>query len=496
LSKYPLLISADFETGTGMRLRDTLSFPWNMAVAATGDPGFAEKIGVVTGREARALGVRQVFAPVLDINDNPANPVINVRSYGEDPETVLRFGRAFTEGLQSERVIATAKHFPGHGNTSVDSHRGLPEIPFTREQFESNELVPFRGVIDAGVASVMIAHISLPALDGEKIVPREDRVQGNYADTEVVTEAATVPATLSAPIVTGLLKEDLGFKGLVVTDALDMAGLTIYFSQEEAAVRALLAGNDILLKPEDATRAIEGLRRALQDGRIPKERLDEAVLKQLAWKYELGLFEDRIAPLDAIDGIVASKAAEDLADRIADAAVTLVENRNGALPLKGGKKIFLLCVTNAPDYAFVGSSFARALGELGFEVERAAIDERSGAEGAQEAVQKAKSADQVIIALFGRVRSGAENSAGLPVVGETAITRILAERTDAVSVSFGNPYLINSFPKMGAYVVAYGDMESLQKAAAEKIAGSSEFRGRLPISLNAAYPKGTGAPVR
>jgi len=496
ISKYPLLISADLESGTGMRFRDTVSFPWNMAVAATGNPEFAREIGAVTGREARALGVRQVFAPVVDINNNAANPVINVRSYGEDPETVLNFGRAFVDGLQSQEVIATVKHFPGHGDTSVDSHRGLPEVAISLDQLEKGELVPFRGTIEAGAASVMVGHISLPSLDDEKIVPREDRGEGSYAKTEVVTTAGTIPATLSKPIVTDLLKARMGFKGLVVTDALDMAGLTIYFSQEEAAVRALLAGNDILLKPENAAGAIRGLKRGVSEGRIPVELLDEAVLKQLAWKFELGLFYNRTTPLDAIDGIVASGEAEALSARIADSAVTLVENRNQAVPLKNDLKVLLLCVTNGADYAFAGNSFAGALRGQGFGVERVAIDERSGEKEIAAATQLAETADRVIIALFGRVRSGAENSAGIPAAGETAINRILAMRSDTVSVSFGNPYLIDSFPEMGAYIVAYGDMESLQKATALKIAGVSPFIGKLPISLNSKYPKGTGLSSR
>ena len=491
-AKIPLLISADFETGAGMRMSETVNFPWSMAVAATGDPSLARRMGSVTGREARALGVHQVFAPVLDINDNPLNPVINVRSFGEDPETVSMFGVAFAEGIQSERVIATAKHFPGHGNTSVDSHRGLPEIDLPLDALRGNEFVPFVKAIDAGIASVMVSHIAMPALDDERVEPRPERMPSTDTDSEVVTEASSIPATLSKPIVTGILREQMGFDGLVVTDALGMAGLTIYFGPEEAAVRALLAGNDILLKPDDAALAIRGLREAFANGRISRHLIDAAVLKQLAWKAELGLFRRKLTPLSAIDGIVSSNETVKLSDEIAEKAITLVENRSRSLPLKEGARVFLLAVTNGPDYFSAGRTFASTLTSLGYRVERQAIDQRSGAKESSDAIGTAKKADAVIVALFGRVRSGAEESIGLPSEGKNALEQILEARPDTISVAFGNPYLINSFPAMNCYVVGYGDMVSLQKAAARKISGRSEFRGLLPVSLSGKYPKGSG----
>ncbi|REJ78218.1 MAG: hypothetical protein DWQ47_01785 [Acidobacteria bacterium] len=492
LAPYPLLISADFETGVGMRLTDTVNLPWNMAFAAAGDPELARKAGEITGREALAVGVRQVFAPVIDINDNPYNPVINVRSYGQDPGLVLALGKAFADGVQSRRVIATAKHFPGHGNTTVDSHRGLPEIDRPIEKLEKNELVPFKGLIEGGVASVMVSHISMPALDPQAIEPIRTREKGAYGDSEIVTGAGTVPATLSRPIVTELLKGEMKFEGLVVTDAMDMAGLTIYFEQKEAAVRALLAGNDILLKPEDAATAIQGLRDALETGRIPIRAIDEAVLKQLAWKFELGLFKHRQTSLDTIDGIVSSAETADLAARVADGAITLVENRNDSVPLRKKGTVFVLCVTNGFDHVSAGRSFVSELAAERFEVQRMAIDERSGPEAAAASLKLASDADHVIIAMFGRVRSGAPNSIGLPETGVSAIKQILSARSDTISVSFGNPYLINDFSDMGAYVVAYGEMQSLQKAAAEKIIGSSEFKGRLPVDISSKHKRGTG----
>jgi beta-N-acetylhexosaminidase len=248
-AKIPLLISADFETGVGMRFEETVNFPWNMAIAATGNVDFARRQGEITAREAKALGVRWNFAPTSDVNNNADNPVINVRSYGENPADVARFASAFMSGLQSENVLATAKHFPGHGDTAVDSHRGLPIIDLPKSRLEQIELVPFKTVVDNGVGSIMVAHISLPQIDPTEVKPLKQSIKAAYTESEVVSQNATIPSTLSPAVVTGMLRKEMGFDGLIVTDAMDMSGLTIYFNQDEAAVRALLAGADVILKP-------------------------------------------------------------------------------------------------------------------------------------------------------------------------------------------------------------------------------------------------------
>src|SRR5262245_27948912 len=228
LARYPLLVSADLEAGAGMRFDDTVNFPWNMAVAATGNPDFARRQGEITAREARALGVQQIFAPVVDVNNNAANPVINVRSYGEDPTDVARFAAAFTQGAQSAGVIATAKHFPGHGDTAVDSHRGLPEINVGRDRLNSVELVPFQSAVNAGVGSVMVGHIALQQIDSTPVKPLPKTIKGKPVDTdedgEVIDEKGTMPATMS-PVMGGILRNDMKFQGMIVTDALSMSGL-------------------------------------------------------------------------------------------------------------------------------------------------------------------------------------------------------------------------------------------------------------------------------
>ena len=306
-ANIPLLMSLDAETGIGMRFEDATNFPWAMAVTATGEPEYARRMGVVTGREARAIGIQHVYAPVFDVNNNAANPVINVRSFGEDPQDVARFGVAFAEGIQSQRVIATAKHFPGHGDTAVDSHRGLPIIDYSRQRLEQTELMPFRKAVESGIGAVMIAHIALPQIDDEEVKPLKNFIQGDAEHgAEIVNQSATIPATLSAKVQTDLLRNEMGFKGLIVSDAMSMSGLTIYFTQEEAGVRAFLAGTDILEKPADVDAMLRGLKAAVASGRIPMSRLDDSVRRQLAWKHELGLFKERITPLDEIDRIVSN----------------------------------------------------------------------------------------------------------------------------------------------------------------------------------------------
>ena len=491
-AETPLLISADYETGAAMRFEDTVYFPWNMAIAATGNPEFARREGVIAAREARALGVRWALAPTVDVNNNAANPVINVRSYGENPADVARFSVAFSEGLQSENVLATAKHFPGHGDTATDSHRGLPVIDFPRVRFEQVELVPFKATIDSGIGSVMIAHISLPQIDQTRIEPLKKSIKPSYTETEIITNAITTPASLSPNVVTQMLKKDLNFDGLIVTDAMDMSGLTLYFNQDEAAVRAILAGADVLLKPASVDATIKGLKDAVASGRISEQRINESARKVLAWKYQLGLAENKITPLDAIDKTVSGEETRQLTNEIADKAITLVKKENGVLPLDKTKKVFLLGLSNGEDRAFVANTFQRTLRQAGINFETVILDERSTEEEANAAGRKASEADIILAGLFGRVRTGSTNSAALPKAGAKVLRELLESDKKVINVSFGNPYLLNNFPEMKTYIVAYGDMPSLQRATARALLGEIGFSGKLPISLTENYPRGTG----
>jgi beta-glucosidase-like glycosyl hydrolase len=467
-----------------------------MALAATGNPDFARRQGEIVAIESKALGIQQVFAPVVDVNNNADNPVINVRAYGESPEDVARFAVAFTQGLQNRNVLATAKHFPGHGDTNVDSHRGLPVINLSRERLEKVEFAPFREVIKAGVGSVMISHISMPQIDSTVVKPLKEAPRNAYGDSAVATEGTTMPATLSSNVIQQILKKEMNFDGLIVTDAMDMNGLTLYFQQDEAAVRALLAGNDILLKPSSTDTAIRGVKEGVKSGRIPEARLNEAVRKQLAWKYELGLGKQKITPIEAIDTLVSSPQTRQLTEEISVNAITLVKDEGRALPIAKGKKAVLVCITNGEDRFVVGTSFLYALRGLGLNVERVVIEERSSEKEIREAISKAQKADMVITGLYGRVRSGAKNSVGLPESGAKVLREVLKSNPNTINVSFGNPYLLQNFPEMRNYIVAYGDMTALQRAAARGIMGTIDFHGKLPITISETYPRGAGIQLK
>lgn len=502
LARYPLLISSDLEAGAGMRFDDTVNFPWNMAVGATGNPDFARRQGEVTAREARALGVQHVFAPVVDVNNNAANPVINVRSYGEDPTEVARFAAAFTKGAQSAGVIATAKHFPGHGDTAVDSHRGLPEIDVTRARLNSVELVPFQAAVDAGVGSVMVGHIALPQIDSTSIKPLPKAVKAKPVDTdeagEVIDEKAYMPATMS-PVMGGILRNDLNFHGMIVTDALSMSGLTIYFTQSEAAVRALEAGADMLLKPADVEAAFNGVRDAVKSGRLTEKRIEESARKILAAKYDLGLVNQRLTPIDTIDRTVSGREAGRLAAEIAEHAITLVRDEDKLVPLtalKPDARVLNIAITNGDDRLVVAGPFVSRLARSGRKVETIALDDRSTEQEVQKTIELAKSADLIIASLYGRVRSGQARSVGLPDSGAQVLNALIGGKTPVVGISFGNPYLLQSFSGLRTYLVAYGDMPSLQQAAARALLGEIDIVGQLPISLPGLYPRGTGIQLK
>lgn len=497
LAKYPLLISGDFETGVGMRFEDTTNFPWTMAVGATGDPSIARRQGAIVARESRAMGVHHVFAPVADINNNADNPVINVRSYGEDPQEVSKFVTAFSEGLQAGGVLATAKHFPGHGDTAVDSHRGLPNINHSLEQLEKNELIPFRALVKSGVGSIMVAHIALPQVDKTEIKPLEK--PGAQPDVEhgaeVVTDAMSVPSTLSPIIMKDILQKDMGFNGLIVTDALSMSGFTLYVKDTEGPALSFIAGADILLKPVDIDSAVKGMKDAVAAGKITEARLDQSVRKILAAKYQLGLMKDRIAPLEKIDSVVSSNETLQLANEIARKAITLVRDEDKLLPLKDvkNKKVFLLAISNGDnDRNSVSNSLATSLRQGGATIEVMGLDGRSTKEEAGAALAKAAKSDIVIVGMYGRVRSGSKNSTGLPEASSNMLKQLLKSDKPVIGAAFGNPYFLNVFPEFRTYIVAYGEMSMLQRATGDGIMGKQPFTGKLPITLPGLAPRGTG----
>jgi beta-N-acetylhexosaminidase len=311
---------------------------------------------------------------------------------------------------------------------------------------------------------------------------------------EIIEEKTTLPATLS-PIVGRLLRNDLEFRGLIVTDALSMSGLTIYFNQDEAAVRALEAGADMLLKPADPDAAFRGVLAAVKSGRLTEKRIEDSVKRNLAAKYDLGLVKQRITSLDEIDRRVSSVEAVTLARQIAEQAITLVRDEDKLIPLarlKPDAKIFNLAITNGDDRNWITNQFVAAISRSGRKIETVVLDERSSEMEATAAVEKAKSADLVIASLYGRVRSGQARSVALPESGSRALSTLIKAGIPVLGISFGNPYLLLSFPELRTYLVAYGDMPSLQQAAARAVLGETDIKGKLPISLPGLYPRGTG----
>jgi beta-glucosidase-like glycosyl hydrolase len=490
LAKTPLLIAADLEAGVGMRFEDTTYWPWAMAVGATGDPSLAERQGRIVAREARALGLNQIYAPVADVNSNPGNPVINVRSYGEDAREVARFVAAFVRGVEGEGVLATAKHFPGHGDTATDSHRSLPILDVPRERLEAVELLPFRAAIAAGVSSVMIAHVSLPGLDPTAAPPLRANAPRENPYTRDATEAAgeaTVPASLSGAIIEGLLRRDLGFRGLVVADALDMGSIMNHYDPGEAAVRALLAGADLIPKSPDTNAAMAGVRRAVETGRIPMERLDRSVERILTAKARLA------APRpddERIFRFVDRPEHRAVAEEIAARSLTLVREAPGALPLPREWRVVHLIVSDAG--SSVGETLDRGLAtRLAFPPETFVLDRGSREEDLAPILEAASRSDVVLLSLFVRFRTGQGNLALPPLARET-VSRLLTAGSRVVAVSFGNPYLLRDLPELSTYVAAYGGQDVVQTAAARALFGEAAFGGRLPVTIPGIAARGDG----
>ena len=489
LARIPLLVSADLESGVGMRFADTTYWPWAMAVAATGDAQLARREGEIVAEEARAIGLNQIYAPVADVNVNPDNPVINVRSFGEDPEEVARFVAAFVRGVESKNVIATAKHFPGHGDTLTDSHRSLPVLSVSRQRLESVELVPFRAAIAAGARAIMTAHLSVPVLDDAPAPVRSGGAAENrYThDPDEVARDATVPASLSAKITDGLLRGELGFRGLVVTDALDMGGIVDHFDPGEAAVRAILAGADEVLKSTDTDAAIAGVRRAVETGRISPERLDLSVRRILAAKARVGEPE---ADWNRIFRVVDSPGHRAVVEEIARRSVTLVRESPGALPIDRKERVLQLVVSDAD--RGVGGDLAQQLkARLDAPAELAVLDTRSNETEIAAVLQSASRADLVLLCLFARFQSG-RGSIALPPAAKAAIEKLLASGARIVAVSFGSPYVLRELPQLPTYLCAWGSQTDMQVAAARALFGEAPITGRLPVTIPGLAPRGAG----
>src|SRR5229473_2503474 len=459
-SKLPLLIGADFERGTAMRLDEGTSFPTAMALAAGGDVKDAYAMGKITALEARAVGVHWIYAPDADVNNNPGNPIINTRSFGENPQRVAEFVSAFVLGVQENGGLATAKHFPGHGDTAADSHIDLPVIRADRARLDDLELVPFRAAISMQVDSIMTGHLNVPALEPDP-------------DT---------PATLSHNILTDVLRNQLGFQGLIVTDAMDMGGITVRYAPGEAAVRAVVAGADCLLMPPVPDAAFEALQVAVKSGRISKERLDASVRRILQAKARLALNTNRLADVNAINQKFGSAAWQKEAQEISDRGVTLLRDTPHRLPLDGTKPLrALLLAFYADPEPYPGEDLEREL-RLRFDSVTTLRADTRFVNASILKLPPPESYDVAILALFVRV-SDRKGNVDVPAEQAGLAEQIYKTGKPVITAGFGSPYLIERFPQAETWLAAFGISDVAQISAARALFGQIPVRGHLPVTI-------------
>jgi beta-N-acetylhexosaminidase len=484
MSSVPLLFGADLEAGAGFRARGgyfipngidlggAVVFPPEMAIGATGDTSLAYEQGRLTALEGRALGIHIAYAPVLDVNNNPANPVINTRSYGEDPWHAAKLGAAFISGVQANGMIATGKHFPGHGDTETNSHLALPVVTVSRSRLDSVELVPFREAINSGVGAIMSFHGAMPALD-----------------------ASGVPGTLSQKVLTDLLRNDLKFKGIIISDAMDMAGVLNQYGAVDAVKRAVAAGVDILIQPLNVSQTIDAVVAGVTEGRYTEARLDESVRRILNAKQSLSLNRRKLVNLDSLRFIVGDSSHAAMAWRIGEKSITLVKDSLNQVPFapSSTQRVLSITVGRRADLS-AGVVFN---GELRNSIKNLRTEfvgsEDPNADYAR-IERAADSADVVIVSSYvGQVWDAVSGNA--PQAFASFVQRLTAKGKHPIVVTFGNPYLLQQIPSVPTYLVAWGGFPPSQFAAARALLGKQAISGKLPISIpldGRVVPRGTG----
>ncbi len=474
LAKIPLLVSADLERGASMRVNNTTPFPHAMAFGAAGDVSLERFEGEVTAREARAIGIQWVLFPVADVNNNPDNPVINTRSFGENPQAVAAMVKAFIEGAHSDKrslVLTTAKHFPGHGDTAEDTHLNLATVAADRDRLEHMELVPFRAAIDAGVDSIMTAHVAVPAL-----------------------APADLPATLAPQILTGLLRDEMGFKGLVITDALEMGSIAKGYSTGEAAVRALEAGADALLEPPDPDAALRAVMAAVQNGRLTRRRIQESVVKLLAAKEKLGLERKRLVDLEGIGDVVDAPEANERAQEVADRAVTLVRNSPGLVPLAAPDHACFVVLAESRT-SVEGQTFAQELRKRVPKPALATVDPSMPRDAVNDLIGKLPPCDSYVVVAFSSA-AAYRGSVGLAGELPSAIESLIASNKPVLLIALGNPYLLRSFPSLRAYLATFSTVPDSEIAAVRALFGEINIGGKLPVTIPGVASYGDGFRVQ
>lgn len=483
-SKIPLIISGDLEGGLWFnhpyrwlrgRAPELPRFvggggtplPSLMAIGATGNPRFAYEFGRITAQEARAVGIQWTNSPVADVNNNPDNPIINTRSFGEDPGQVARMVEAYVQGVQEGKMIATLKHFPGHGDTEEDSHMKLPSLPFEPARFDSVEFVPFRAGIRAGAKAVMTAHIAMPRLDPVKR-----------------------PATLSPVIITDILRGKLGFDGIVVTDGMTMQGVTDHYRADEATVVALEAGADVILVPADFDKAYNGVLDAVKSGRISQARLDASVRRLLSAKAWVGLDRERLVNVENISTIVGSPQSDLIADSMFSAAVTLLQNKGRLLPLRKNSRIQVITVTEEPNVQ-VGEALGDVLRRHAKSVSISHLWNEASPEASARVVADIRTADAVVLGVYLSVGSW-KGQLGFSKGLESFFKKVSKMKKPAMTVAFGDPYVLGKLPTTEVEIAVYTGLRKAEEAVGRALVGTAEVHGTLPVTIPGKFKRGDG----
>ena len=471
MSKVPLLVGADLEAGAGFRARGgyfvpnaidlggAVVFPPEMGLGATRDTTLAYEQGRLTALEGRALGIHIAYAPVLDVNNNPANPVINTRSYSEDPALAARMGVAFIHGLQDHGMIATGKHFPGHGDTGVNSHLALPVVTVSRSRLDTVELVPFRAAVNSGVGAIMSFHGAMPALD-----------------------SSGVPGTLSPKVVTGLLRGELGFRGIIISDAMDMRGVLDQFGADEAAKRAIAAGIDVLIQPLDVSKTIDAVIAGINEGRYTQARIDSSVRRVLETKRKLGLAQNKLVDLNALRFAVGDSSSAQVARLAAEKSITLVRDSARQIPvLDSTKRVLSITLARRADLS-AGNAFNA---EIRTRLPKLRTEFTSVEDASLNYPRLLAAADSADVVIMGSYvgQSWDATSASAPEAFTNFVQTLVLRGRKPIIVAFGNPYLLQQIHWVGTYLVAWGGFPVSQIAAARALTGAAAITGRLPISI-------------
>ena len=473
-SKIPILVEADIESGLGRRYPGAVTLPPMMAIAATGNSKFAYEAGRISAEESRGVGIHFNLAPVVDVNNNPKNPIINTRSFGEHPDSVIKYSREFIKGLHEHGMLTTAKHFPGHGDTETDSHSSLAQIPSDSARLWQIELPPFKNAIESGVDAIMVAHVNSP----EYQIHSED------------------PATLSKFWIQDVLRSKMKFDGVIITDAMDMGGIVKKYSDSYALIETIKAGSDIIIQNNQMKKSIDLVEKAVKNGIISEQRINASTLKVLKMKERLGLHKNKIISMDDTHMSVGKKSNFDLASEIGNRSITLVKNNDNILPLepKSNDTFYIVDLYDGANN-HNESIVTKSLRENGYKVRSFQIDKSDSLIVANHILDQIPSDGLVLLNAYANPVEWKENIF-LPSVEADFINRLIKKCSTVIITSFGSPYLIQDFPEAPVYICAYKGSSVMQKAFLNALMGESDINGILPVTIPGIAKRGSGINLK